>query len=175
MPGIDLTTALGRLLSDPALRRDHANDAEGLARRLGIDEAHLEAFLGLDREGLQTQVQALIANRFHEATMLLPATAERLGEDARALFFAFAVFTWPKGHRRHLEDAVTFGEFVKCRNSAAPCQAEYNRLRFMLTQRRCAIHFVARFPNGRRRRPALQLLYRRHDGSRRQGVLYLAP
>ena len=49
MPGIDLTTALGRLLSDAGLRHEYADDAGALARRLDVEAAHLDGFRGLDR------------------------------------------------------------------------------------------------------------------------------
>ncbi len=173
MPGIDLTTALGRLLSDPALRREHARDPEALARHLNVDAAHLDSFLGLDRDGLEVQAEALIAKRFHEAACLLPETTARLGETARALFFEFAKGTWPTGHRRHLEDAVAFGRFLRRRGGPGPSDAEFNRLRFALERRWLALHLVWRFPHGARHRAALQLLHRRRGGRARQTVIFL--
>ncbi len=109
MPGIDLTTALARLLSDARLRREYTLDATALARRLDVDENHLEGFLGLDRHGLEIQAEALIAKRYHEVATMLPETIARQGEAAREKFFEYAQSTWPAGHRRHLERVPQHG------------------------------------------------------------------
>ena len=175
MPGIDLTTALGRLLSDAALRREHARDPEALARRLDVDAAHLAAFLGLDRDGLEIQAEALIAKRFHEASELLPETTARLGGTARARFFELAETSWPTGHRRHLADAVAFCGHLARGDGAGPCPAEHNRLRFVLERRRLAAYFVRRWPDGGRGRAALQILRRPSRGGVRQTVVFLFP
>ena len=172
MPGTDLTTALGRLLSDSALRRAHARDPAGVALRLGVCVAHLEPFLGLDCDGVEMQAQALIAKRYHEAAIFLPVTISRLGDEARTRFFEYADGAWPTGHRRHLEDAAAFCEHLSL-TFAGLCRAEHNWLRFLLARRRWAVHFVPQFPDGIRLRPALQLLYRRHSGAVRQAVFFL--
>lgn len=173
MPGIDLTTALGRLLSNAELRRDYAQDAAALARRLDVDEKHLDGFLALDQNGLDIQAEALIGKRFHEASALLPETTARYGAAARRMFFEFAESSWPTGHRRHLEDAVAFCQFLHTREGTGPCEAEFNRLHFLLQERRVAFHLVWRFPYRTRHRATLQLLTRRRDGRLRQTVMYL--
>ncbi len=173
MPGIDLTTALGRLLSDAALRREHVRDPRALARRLEVDAAHLAAFLGLDRDGLEIQAETLIAKRFHEVAGMLPETTARLGATARARFFEFAETAWPTGHRRHLADAVAFCRFLARRGGPRPCDAEFNRLGFALDRRWLALHLVRRYPNPARHRAALQILFRRRDGRVGQSMIIL--
>jgi len=173
MPGIDLTTALARLLSDSGLRRDFTRDANEVARRLDVDENDLEGFLGLDRDGLEIQAAALIGKRYHEAAAMLPETIARQGEAARDRFFEFAETSWPRGHRRHLEDAVAFCRFLMERDGPEPSRAEWNRLQFLLRNRRLALHVVWRHPYRLRHRPTLQLLTRRRDGRPRQTVMYL--
>ena len=173
MPGIDLTTALARLLSDARLRREHTLDATALAQRLDVDANHLEGFLGLDRHGLEIQAEALIAKRYHEVATMLPETIARQGEAAREKFFEFAQSTWPAGHRRHLEDAVAFCRHLELQDGPGPSEGECNRLRFALHRRRWALHIVWRFPHRARYRAALQLLTRRRDGRMRQNVILL--
>ncbi len=173
MPGIDLTTALARLLSDARLRREYTLDATALAHRLDVDASHLEGFLGLDRDGLEIQAETLVAKRFHEVASMLPETIARYGEAARQKFFDFADSTWPTGHRRHLEDAVAFCRYLKRQGDPGPSERECNRLYFMWQNRKFALHFVRRFPYGARNRPALQLLTRGRDGRTQQNVIFL--
>jgi len=56
---IDLTTALGRLLTNPALRREHARSAAEVARRLPLRAADLDAFVKLDPAALEAQAELL--------------------------------------------------------------------------------------------------------------------
>lgn len=157
---IELTEALARLLSDAPLRRDFARDPAGMARALEVAEAHRAAFCSMRGEQLDAQAAVLVGKRFHEVAALLPRTFERLGDAARTLFGAHAETFWPTGHRRHIEDAVAFGEFIIERNPAFADVAELNRLRFLSGGRWVRFHFVGVRVPGPRPRRALQVLYR---------------
>jgi hypothetical protein len=104
---------------------------------------------------------------------LLPRTIARLGDDARQLFDAHAQSFWPTGHRRHLEDALTFGRFVVSRNPMWIDVAELNRLRFLNCDRLIRFHFAGVRMPGPRPRRALQLLYRAAGGNPRSWLLHL--
>ncbi len=175
MSGIDLVTALGRLLTNPELRGVFNRDPAAVARRLVVAHEHLEAFLAIDHNGLETQSRALVTKRYHEVARLLPVTIAWLGEDSSAHFFDYAAGRWPKGHRRHLEDAIEFCAYLGRKRVKKICRAEYNRLRFVLARRRWAVHFVPDFPQAGRTRPAIQLLVRWGGRGTRQGALFIGP
>jgi hypothetical protein len=174
LPDIDFTTALGRLLSDAALRREYFEDPMTVAQRICVNPSHLHAFINLDRDALDLQARALIEKRYYEASNFLPVTINRLGERATTLFFELAEEKWHTDHRRHLKDAVMFCEYLSRNYPTQLCTAEFNWLRFLLVGKRWAVHLVRQFPDGQRQRPALQLLFRSHSGASRQCVLFLA-
>lgn len=60
---IDFTTALGRLLGSPSLRREFAASPHETARRQAVRKQDLEAFCSLDPDGLERQVAILEAKR----------------------------------------------------------------------------------------------------------------
>lgn len=171
----DLTAALARLLSDASLRRDFARDPVEVAHGLDVAETHRVAFCSLRAEQLEAQARVLLDKRFHAVADLLPRTMMRLGDDARALFDAHALSFWPTGHRRHLEDAVAFTEFVISRHPMFVDVAEINRLRFLKCDGRIRLHFAGVRVPGSRPRRAVQLLFRAaRDGSNaRSWLLHL--
>jgi hypothetical protein len=164
----DATTVLGRLLAEPGLRVELRRDPDALARTLDADPAELR---GLDPAGLEAQAETLMEKRFHEAGKLLPATMAALGCEASSLFRRHAERHWPQDHRRHAEDASSFGRFLEERKLPR-CRSELNRLRFAMGTSRVALAFVPDAWAGGRRRAALQILYRRR-GAVRSLALYL--
>ena len=153
----DLTTVLGRLLSERGLRDGLRRDPEGLARELDVEPSWLE---GLNFDDLHAQAEALLNKRFEEVSRILPQTLSLLGATAVEVFRAHAEGFWPAGHRRHVEDALAFGRFLEARG--LPCSAsELHRLRFSSGRERLSLRWVSDALAGGRRRRALQVLYRR--------------
>jgi hypothetical protein len=163
----DLTTVLGRLLSDPSLRAAWRRDPEATARRL---DAEPETAAALDAVDLEHQAETLVEKRFHEVSRLLPRTLAILGGGAAAAFREHAAGFWPEGHRRHAEDASAFGRMLEQRR-LPHSPSELHRLRFMLAGRRFSAAFVPDAWVGGRPRRALQVLYRRR-GALRSFALY---
>lgn len=150
----ELTTVLGRLLADPALRAEFRRDPAATARELDADLS------GIDPVELECQAATLVDKRFHEVAKLLPRTIALLGADAARVFGAHAGLFWPEGHRRHAEDAVAFGRFLQERRFPC-CRSELHRLLFAMGKGRLSFRFVPDAWVGGRARRALQVLYRR--------------
>lgn len=161
----DLTTVLGRLLADGALRSEFRRDPAATARSLDVDLS------GIDPEELERQAATLVDKRFREAARLLPRTIVMLGGDAERVFAAHAGLFWPQGHRRHADDAAAFGRFLRDRELPC-CRSELNRLAFGMGRGRLAFRFVPDAWVGGRARRALQVLYRRR-GAVRSLAIYL--
>jgi hypothetical protein len=170
---IDLTSALARLLSDASLRNDFVRDPTGVAHVLDVAESHRVTFCSMQAEQLEAQARVLVGKRFHAVGSLLPRTFARLGDRARDLFEAHAASFWPTGHRRHLEDAAAFGDFIAARNPGFADVAELNRLRFLSDNGRVRFHFVGVRVPGPRPRRAVQLLYRTSAQGIRSWLLHL--
>lgn len=164
---LELAEALGRLLADPALREEFRRDPAGTAARL---DATLS---GIDPAALEKQAESLVAKRLHEVAKLMPRTFERLGPAASGHFRGFAGTRWPRGHRRHLEDAVAFGRFLRERGERGLCRSELNRLCFLHEGARWALRLVPDARAGGRDRAALQVLWRDKRGAVRSAAVWL--
>jgi hypothetical protein len=166
LPSLDLTTALGRLLSNGPLRaafRRHPRDV--------ADHLSLRAFLALDPAELEAQATALLHKRFCEVEDLLPVSVARLGCQAWPLFESYALTSWPVGHRRHLWDALGFVQFVGDR-AGELSQTEIHRVRFTLNGDRLSVRWVGDMFIKGRFRHGLQVLYRK-SGQVRGAALYM--
>ena len=152
----DLTTVLGRLLVDPALRAELRRDPARVARMLDADALALREIEGDD---LERQAETLVDKRFREVGKLLPLTLASLGAAAARIFREHALLHWPEGHRRHAADAEAFIRFLEERKLPRSA-SELNRLRFARGRGRLSLRFVADAWVGGRPRRALQLLYR---------------
>ena len=172
-PPLDLVTALGRLLRDPALRERFARDPAAGARALDVRDGDREALAGLDPAAVERQARTLVEKRLHEVARLLPLTFARLGAEARRRFLAHAPSFWPTGHARHMDDAVEFARLLVSNGVEGVCRAEANRVCFSSQGRRLALHAVGDLPVGGRPRRALQLLYRGRGGATRELAFFI--
>ncbi len=154
---VDLTTALGTLLSDAALRAEFRRDPAACAERLDLCREDRHAFQSLAPEELEVQGVALVHKRRREVARLAPETFARLGPAAEALFDEHATRRWPTGHKRHVEDALAFLEHLEASGDRRACRWERNRLRFALSSQRLAFHLLP-LPRYGRVRLALQVL-----------------
>jgi len=172
MPASDFTTVLARLLSESALRAEFTSSKERVLGGFELSRGDREGLLGLDACDLELQAQALVTKRRTEVASLLPDTFALLGiERSAALFAMYAETNWPDTHRRHLEDAVKFGEYLQ-RVGAPVSESELNLLRFRLQGRHFSVRVIEHATAKRRMRSALQILIR--IGSRqRSAILFL--
>jgi len=169
---MDLTTALARLLSETKLREEYRRDRQELTRRLSIPESDLLAFLSIDPIGLEAQAKTLVNKRLNEVSRVIPETYSKLGERGRKYFLDYVENYWPRGHRRHLEDAAAFCRYLVEHGVRDVSHEELNRLQFAVNRKRFAIHLVPDFLVNGRARHALQILYRDSDHSPRQFVFH---
>ncbi len=168
-----LTTALSLLLAQTALRDAYRQDPEALARRLEVGAPDLPSFLSLDLQGLEAQARSLKSKRFHEISSFLPRTMVLLGVSASQEFFAFAEDFWPKGHKRHLLDAINFCEHLRSLGNHRIAAEEFNRVRFLYKKSRITFHFVKDYPYRDRTCPAVQVLFRLGGTGFRERTFFL--
>lgn len=130
-----LETALGRLLSDPAARAAHRSDPMAWCEAVGVEPEAREVVCDLDPRELAVQAQVLIDKRRGEVAERIPRTAARLGEELAPLFQRYAPATWPRGHLRHLHDALGFLAFLQREEPRAPHSLDEAFLRADLARR----------------------------------------
>jgi len=152
---------LSLLLGDVELRRRFIGNSQQVARELTDDPATIEFLMKLDHLQLEKQAESLVSKRQHEVAALMPVTWQQLGGTAVSRFRNFAAeSSWPQGHTRHISDAEAFSSWLFERQVRELEIAEWNRLRFRLTDRRLAIRILS---NGQIL-PRLQILLRQKDG-----------
>ncbi len=170
---IDWVTFQARLLSDRQLRASFRRDPGATARSSGLRDTDLAIANEIDADDLEAQAETLITKRMRAVEQLLPFTWDRVGDDAAEHFRDYAQTSWPAGHRHHLLDAAGFCEHLRRHRIPSVCRAEANLARFAGGTARLRLHLVGNLCIDGRRRPGLQVLYRR-SGRVRQFVTYLA-
>lgn len=157
---IDFITALGRLLRDGDLRDAFAANPPAVAAQINLRRADWPAFLQLVPADLEFQARILLRKRFELLQPLLPETARRLGEHFWPLFLEYARTNWPDGPRAALQDAGKFCAQLKRQPASLVSTSEWNRLRFALSERHLAVHFLVREDFRGKLRPQLQIFFR---------------
>ena len=158
---------LARLLGDAELRRRFAGNAQQVARVLTDDPDSIDFLTRLDSLQLESQAETLITKRQFEVAELLPTTWQRLGRAAASHFRNYAGESgWPEGYNRHIRDAHTFACWLSGRQLGELDIAEWNRIRFRLTERRLAIRIVL----CGLMLPRLQILFQKQDGRIREVI-----
>lgn len=138
---VDVTTILGRLLSESEFRESFFSDRGASIRDLDVSESTAAVLRQLDQAAIEFQASELLNKRLHEVAGLIPMTFHMLGENAEATFRNFAATYWPKGHQRHLIDAERFCRFVNKETPDLLCKAEWKSIEFELSQRRVSLQF----------------------------------
>ena len=169
---VDFTAAFARLLRDGGLRDCFRKDPGALADEWGLDDTARPAFVALAPDDLEAQAVVLLRKRFAQIERLLPRTCAVLGAGAWPAFHVYSRLQWPSEALMELRDALDFCDHIARSNPEALCVTECNRVRFLLGQRRFALHFAAWQP-GPAGGGALQLLVRlRQNGAWREFLLH---
>lgn len=167
----DFSSALARLLKDAELRRRFRDDPAATVDELLSEPSDRAALLEVDPDQLDEQAEGLVRKRFTEVAKLLPRSMASLGASAFSFFSEHAANFWPEGRRRHIDDAASFARYLRRRGVSAACEAELNAAIFAGGERLVAVR-LSRIIVGRRRRRALQILFR-HPRPTRQIFFYL--
>lgn len=160
MPPIDFTTALGQLLCDGALRDALAADPRAVAARLNLCESDCAALAQLVPADLEFQADVLIRKRFNLVRRIVPETCRLLGAETWPVFHAYARTHWLRREQSPAHDAQGFCCHLQQHQSDGLCEAEWNRLRFILSPARFACHFIRRPPARNQTKHAMQLFLR---------------
>ncbi|OFW30928.1 MAG: hypothetical protein A3H97_19430 [Acidobacteria bacterium RIFCSPLOWO2_02_FULL_65_29] len=156
MAGVELTSALARLLSDRTLRLRFNADRGEVARELELTTRDAAILCAVDAAGLEAQAQTLLDKRRSEATRIMPRTWKLLAPAGTGLFEEYASDHWPTGHLRHPMDALAFMRFLVERGLPHD-RIERLRMETRLSDRRRRISVV---PSGSRwKLPALYVAW----------------
>lgn len=155
----DFVTALGQLLSSPALRASFAANPHGVADMLDVDNKDRALFTSLSPQQVNTQAELLITKRMHEVHKFLPQTFRILGNDGTDLFYNHAINYWPNSYRRHHEDAYQFCQYLK-QNRISLDQGEFNKIRFILSRKHLGLSVARDALIDGKKYPVVQLFYK---------------
>ena len=160
MPAIDFTTAFGRLLRDGSLRDAFAANPRAVVGGLNLVEAHRPAFLQLVPEEVEFQARVLLRKRFELVRQLVPETCRRLIEQGWVDFHEYARVHWPCETDAAAADAFGFCRQLEQTKAESVLPAEWNRVRFLQTNRRVAIYVTRRTTARSHAKATLQILLR---------------
>ena len=159
MQPTDFVTALGQLLSNPALQSSFAVSPHAVADLLNVDNNDRALFTALSSQHIHAQAKLLITKRMREVHKYLPITFKEAGANIADIFADYAIHYWPSSYRRHQEDAYRFSQHL-IQKRISYNKSEFNRIKFIYSQRRLKIAVANdAFMQGKKF-PALQLFYK---------------
>jgi len=158
----DFITALGQLLSNPALQTSFAANPHGVADLLNVDNKDRALFTSLSPQQVNTQAKLLITKRMREVYKYLPMTFKVLGKDVAEQFFSYAINYWPSSIQRHQEDAYQFCRHLK-QHRISYNQSEFNRIRFIHSRKYLGISIAKDALVRGKKYPVVQLFYKRKE------------
>ena len=156
---MDFTTALGKLLSDRALRSAFCQDPSGALDQLEIDDTTRSSLLQLDPASLQRQAEGLISKRRSAVAAIISTTWQKNSDDAAELFNHFASESWPSGYQRHRMDALEFCKHLR-RLGRPVHRPEFRWLRFELGNAWLRVYLSSDLKIRERRHFGVQFFYR---------------
>ena len=162
MKSTDFITALGQLLTNPALQSSFAENPHGVAELLNVDTKDRLLFTSLSAEQINTQAKLLITKRMREVYKYLPVTFNILGNRVSDLFSNYAVNYWPNSYRRHQEDAYQFCRYLKQQRISCN-QSEFNRIRFIYSKKHMGISVAKDALVKGKKYPVIQLFYKLNE------------
>lgn len=142
MRPLDFTTALGLLLSDGMLRDDFNANPHIVLARLNLRKNDYDAFSKLSPDDLEFQAKILIRKRFVIVQNIVPETFRILGGEAWQQFHAYARANRKTPEQTAHQDAECFCRYLLQIKATCLFKAELNRLRFILSKSRFAIHAI---------------------------------
>ena len=170
---IDFITAFGRLLRDGNLRDLFALNPQHAAEQIQLRPVDHPAWLQLVPEEVEFQAGILLRKRLDLVKIFAPETSRRLGAKLWPAFYEYARVSWPPEGSARISDAFHFYRHLKEKQPEAVVAMEWNRLAFVSSNRRAALHLI-KIPASRRGpRRGLQLLIRGKDQIRREYFVYL--
>jgi hypothetical protein len=157
---MNLVTALGRLLYDGRLRDAFATAPEEVIEQLGLRANDRPALLAVSAAELECQAKVLLRKRFDAIAHLIPDTLSALGEKAWLAFQDYGRQYWPDGKNKELQDVTQFMRHCMEKHRKDVSSRERNKIAFISSNQRTAVHWVrdVRFRNRHRR--GLQILVR---------------
>jgi hypothetical protein len=110
---LDVQNLLARIFTDEALRLRFLSEPEKIGIENNLSASEIEQIRQILPEQINFFADSLFYKRLHEVEKLLPLTRKALGTEFEKYFREFANQFLPQTIKKHLEDAVRFGEFLQ--------------------------------------------------------------
>jgi len=139
---IDFITAFGRLLRDGSLRDVYAASPQAAAGQIRLRRPDLALWLQLVPEDVEFQATVLLRKRLELVKYFVPETSRRAGERLSAAFRGYARTHWPPDGCDQFFDTYLFCQHLDQHLPGTVVRTEWNRLAFVASERRVAVHWV---------------------------------
>ena len=121
MPLADDQKLLTRLLTDRSLLEEFLNDPIRAAENAGFPRESALRLAQIPSEHLRGSGRSLIQKRASAVAKILSQTHKALGHEAfQRRFREYAEHNWPTGPKRHRDDAIGFGDFLRRQRQEIP-------------------------------------------------------
>lgn len=104
---------LARLYTDAKLRREFLSEPINIGLANNLNKIEINEIAEILPEEINFFAVTLFWKRLREVEKLMPLTKEFLKEDFKDLFREFSQIFNPQTGKKHLEDAIEFGNFLR--------------------------------------------------------------
>jgi len=104
---------LAKVFTDENLREKFLSEPESVGKENNLSETEIEQIRQVLPEQIKFFADSLFYKRLHEVEKFLPLTRKVLGKKFETYFREFANEFLPNTIKKHLEDAVEFGEYLR--------------------------------------------------------------
>lgn len=109
---------LAKVFTDENLREKFLSEPESVGKENNLSETEIEQIRRVLPEQIKFFADSLFYKRLHEVEKFLPLTRKVLGKNFEIYFREFANEFLPNTIKKHLEDAIKFGECLRRKETA---------------------------------------------------------
>jgi len=110
---LDVQNLLARIFTDEDLRLRFLREPEKIGIENNLSASEIEQIRQILPEQINFFADSLFYKRLREVEKLLPLTRKAAGKEFEKYFREFANQFLPQTIKKHLEDAIRFGEFLQ--------------------------------------------------------------
>jgi hypothetical protein len=109
---------LAKVFTDEHLREKFLSEPGNIGKENNLSETEIEQIRKVLPEQIKFFADSLFYKRLHEVEKFLPLTRKVLGKKFEIYFREFANEFLPNTIKKHLEDAIEFGEYLQKKETA---------------------------------------------------------
>lgn len=143
---LNVQNFLARIYTDENLRREFLSAPEKVGQENALNAKEISEIVEIFPDEINAFAESLFWKRRREVEKLLPLTRRHLSAEFKSLFRAFAPTFNSQSVKKHLEDALNFGDYLQTKESVSDLvknavKFECARLEFYVLNKNIVVRF----------------------------------